>query len=221
MEINTTAGLASGSGSNATTSGASLAQDFDTFLTLLTSQLQNQDPLDPMESNEMTQQLVAFAGVEQQIVANKNLENISSLLMVNAINASTSYLGKTALLQADTIENTGTGGKWQYELETDAYSVKLEVVDEDGFTVYSTEGDGETGIQDFEWDGKDMSGNAVPEGNYTLKVTASDEQATAIRSLIYYEHKITGVDTSTSTPWFAAGPYAVTQAEILLLSIDS
>ncbi|WCL55395.1 flagellar hook assembly protein FlgD [Gimibacter soli] len=221
MEINTTAGIASGSSSSAASSGASLAQDFDTFLTLLTSQLQNQDPLDPMESNEMTQQLVAFAGVEQQIVANKNLENISSLLLVNAINASTSYLGKTALLQADTIENTGTGGKWQYELETDAYNVKLEVVDEDGFTVYSTTGNGATGIQDFEWDGKDMTGNVAPEGNYTLKVTASDEQATAIRSLIYSEHKITGVDTSTSTPWFAAGPYAVTQSEILRLSIDS
>ena len=61
------------------TSGASLAETFDTLLTLLTTQLQYQDPLDPMDTNEFTSQLVEFTGVEQAISTNKKLDQLISL----------------------------------------------------------------------------------------------------------------------------------------------
>src|SRR3569832_441863 len=75
-----------------------LTNNFSTFLTLLTTQLKNQDPTSPMDSNQFTQQLVQFSQVEQQINSNKNLESLIALTKSqNATNA-VSYLGKTLKL---------------------------------------------------------------------------------------------------------------------------
>ena len=73
----------------------SLASNFDTFLTLLTTQLQHQDPLSPMDSTEFTQQLVQFSSVEQQISANKNLESLIALTKSRSSADAVSYLGKS------------------------------------------------------------------------------------------------------------------------------
>ena len=75
-----------------------MSSNFDTFLTLLTTQLQNQDPLSPMDSNQFTQQLVQFSQVEQQINSNKNLESLISLTKNQTSVDAVSYLGKTLTL---------------------------------------------------------------------------------------------------------------------------
>src|SRR6266446_9553353 len=84
--------------SAAATSQQQLSTNFDSFLTLLTTQLQNQDPLQPMDSNQFTQQLVEFSQVEQQINSNKNLESLISLTKNQASVSAVSYLGKTLTL---------------------------------------------------------------------------------------------------------------------------
>jgi hypothetical protein len=86
--------------SASTTSAAANAQkslsgNFETFLTLLTTQLKNQDPLSPMDSNQFTQQLVQFSQVEQQINSNKNLESLIALTKSQSATSAVSYLGKT------------------------------------------------------------------------------------------------------------------------------
>src|SRR4051812_45000764 len=81
----------------ATATGAAktLAGNFNTFLTLLTTQLQNQDPLNPMDSNQFTQQLVQFSHVEQQLNTNDNLKTLIDLTKNRGAADSMSYLGKT------------------------------------------------------------------------------------------------------------------------------
>src|SRR3990170_788928 len=83
------AALASTSGAEGT-DRASIANNFDQFLTLLTTQLKNQSPLDPLDTNQFTAQLVQFAGVEQQLKTN---ETLTSLLSLNAAGTATSAVG--------------------------------------------------------------------------------------------------------------------------------
>src|ERR1051326_9398368 len=86
---------AASTGGSAADAQKTLSSNFDTFLTLLTTQLKNQDPLQPMDSNQFTQQLVQFSQVEQQINSNKNLESLISLTKSQTTTAAVSYLGKT------------------------------------------------------------------------------------------------------------------------------
>ena len=82
--------------------GAKLAENFDTFLQLLTTQLQHQDPLSPMESNEFVAQLVQFSEVEQAIASNKSLEKLIDLQNTNQATAAIGYIGQT-------VEAAGSG----------------------------------------------------------------------------------------------------------------
>ena len=77
------------------TSSATLAENFETFLTLLTAQLQNQDPLEPVDSTEFTNQLVQFAGVEQQIQTNQNIADLISITASSTAAGLSNYLGKS------------------------------------------------------------------------------------------------------------------------------
>src|SRR5712675_2430466 len=95
MDVNSAAAAAAAATpSGAVTAQKSLSTNFNTFLTLLTTQLKNQDPLAPMDSNQFTQQLVQFSQVEQQINANKNLESLISLTKARGAIDAVSYLGK-------------------------------------------------------------------------------------------------------------------------------
>src|SRR3546814_15982085 len=108
---------AAASSSAASSAATSLAGDFNTFLTLLTTQLKNQDPTSPMDSNEFTQQLVQFSQVEQQIDMNKNLETMISLLQSQQSSSNLKYVGKVVDVDsADATLPQGNTTKWSYEL---------------------------------------------------------------------------------------------------------
>ena len=124
--------------SAATAAGNQLAKDFDTFLSLLTTQLQNQDPLDPMDSSEFTNQLVAFAGVEQQIQTNKNLEQLQSQLTAARNAAAVEYIGREVDIRSDSGVHDGSGLTFRYDLSRAASQVRLQVIDEFGRTVFSS-----------------------------------------------------------------------------------
>ncbi|MGB1540522.1 MAG: flagellar hook assembly protein FlgD, partial [Rickettsiales bacterium] len=79
--------------SKANQARSKLSGDFDTFLLLLTTQLQNQDPIEPLDTNEFTAQLVQFANVEQAIDTNSNLETMISMQQGTQINNAVNYIG--------------------------------------------------------------------------------------------------------------------------------
>ena len=211
---------AAGAPSAANQSSNKLANDFDDFLTLLTTQLQHQDPLDPMDSGEFTQQLVAFAGVEQQIRTNQNLEELASLSRLNNIGNVASYLGNEALIEAPFGDHTTDGIKWQYTHGKEAETVKLQVLAEDDTVIYEADGKTSVGLHKFDWDGKNNDGQLADAGNYRLKVTAKDDEGKAITTGIAVQETITAVNTTSSTPIFTVGPNAVPQSDILSLVKD-
>jgi len=175
------------------TGRARLAENFDTFLTLLTSQLKNQDPLSPMDSTQFTQQLVQMTGVEQQLLTNDLLEKLVSNTG-SGISTAVSLIGKEVRADADVAALSGGKAEWVYKLDRAASDVKIEVLDSKGRivqTVAPTEN--AAGEHTFKWDGKTAGGSTAADGVYSLRVTAKDSSGTAVATGVVAQGVVTGV----------------------------
>src|SRR5882672_6372146 len=99
----------------------SLASNFTTFLQLLTTQLKNQNPLDPLDTNQFTQQLVQFAQVEQQMKSNDQLATLVALQKTAAATTALAYVGATVVVDGSKTEfATGTGATWSFNVSKPA-----------------------------------------------------------------------------------------------------
>ena len=161
------------SGTNSSSQQASnqLSADMNTFLTLLTTQLKYQDPLDPMDTAEFTNQLVQYSSVEQAIQTNSKLETLLNLNMSNLGAQAVSYIGKIAQVLGDVMPLEDGHAKATYTLDKNVESAVIMVKDLDGNVVYSEQGKIVAGTHDFEWDGKDSDGNQLPDGAYQIVVS--------------------------------------------------
>lgn len=159
-----------------------LGDNFNTFLTLLTTQMKNQDPTKPMDTNEMTQQLVQFANIEQNIGTNTRLDKLLKLQQANAASSNLGYLGKTVTFEGNSFEltNDTTHTPLSYELESKAKTVTVKVLDSTGKAVRTLSGDGATGKHEIEWDYKDDAGTVVAPGAYKLSVAATADDKTVV-----------------------------------------
>src|SRR5262245_46797803 len=152
-------GITNTTNSEATSSRTRLSDNYDTFLVLLTAQLQNQDPLAPMDSTQFTQQLVQFSQVEQQIRTNEQLEGLVGQYQAASAGAALSYLGKDAIIEADETYLTGGEANWAYRLPENAQTMTISVKDMQGRTIYETTTAARTaGEHLFTWDGKKADG---------------------------------------------------------------
>ncbi len=185
---------------NAANSSKSLSDNFDTFITLLTAQLQNQDPLEPVDSTEFTNQLVQFSGVEQQIETNKALGDLISLQTSTAAAGLSGYLGKTVEVQTATADLSADGIDWRYALPEGVEKVTLSVLGESGRVVYSEEvAATNAGEHEFRWDGKLNNGQTAESGRFALIVGASDEFEKGISVAPRVRAQVSGVDLSSGT----------------------
>lgn len=180
---------------------ASLSDNFDTFLSILTAQIQNQDPLEPMDSSQFTQQLVQFSGVEQQIRANKQLETLISATNSNAGAALSGYLGKQAEIDSAGASFSGSAVTYKYFLPSDATSTTVTITDEKGKVVYSKTGELKAGSHDFEWDGSLFGDKKAEVGKpYWISVVAEDANKKAITPVHSVVATITGIDLTYGEP---------------------
>lgn len=174
--------------------GTSLAKDFDTFLTLLTTQLQNQDPLSPLDTTEFTNQLVSFSQVEQAINTNKKLDSLIGLQGTNKLTTGVGYIGKVAEAAGDTMLLRDGQGRIGYELATSSDRTTITILTESGTPVFSTPGSNQAGPHIFDWDGLDDVGNELPDGNYTVLVTALDAEDNVLETSTTTFGEVTGVE---------------------------
>lgn len=129
-------------------------ENFDLFLSLLTTQLQNQDPLDPMDTSEMTSQLVQFTSVEQTIATNSNLEELIALTSSQSSDNAVQFIGKDieALSTARTLKE-GETADWRFSVAEKSPEITISIVDSSGASVYKETRSEDAGTHDFSWDG--------------------------------------------------------------------
>ena len=178
--------------SQADTARISVADTFDNFLKLLTTQLQHQDPLEPMDSTEFTQQLVQFTNVEQNIATNKNLEQLVALMQSGQAASAVGYLGNIVEMRGSETHLDDGQATWRYELPGPAESVTLAITDATGRLVWTGAGQQSLGSHDFVWDGNDNAGNPLPEGSYALSITATNTADTVLAPMYGPEAKSPG-----------------------------
>ena len=195
-----------------------LSSNFSTFLTLLTTQLQNQDPLSPMDSNQFTQQLVQFSQVEQQIDSYKNLESLISLTKTQGATNAVSYLGKTITLTDGTAALEGSGVKWAYSLPSTAANARLIITDSKGNAVFTGSAETAAGLHPFSWDGTTSAGNVAPPGTYKLIVTAQAADGSPITSSVASQGIVSEVDLTGTEPLLMIGPLGVPLSKATLIS---
>jgi len=193
-----------------TTSGTSAARtsltsNFQTFLTLLTTQLQNQDPTSPMDSNQFTQQLVQYSQVEQQLDTNSKLDSLISLSSNQSSSLAMSYLGKNVTLSDGSGSLSDGAATWAYSLDNTSAATSLTVKDAKGNVVYSTSGDTTAGTHAFKWDGKNAQGDLQNDGLYTLTVSATDTAGKKVTNSVASSAKVSGVDMSGTSPMLVIG----------------
>lgn len=197
----TTVNAASTAQTTSTAARSSLTDNFETFLTLLTAQLQNQDPLSPLDTKDFTAQLVQFTGVEQQLKTNDLLTALTDQTRLTAGATAVSYLGKEA--EANTnlagLGDTGPTG-WNYSLPRAASSLTFRVIDAQGRVVATGTGNTAAGSHRFEWDGKDLSGRRAPAGTYSLRIDAQGSDSQPFTGAITQRGIISGVDLSGAQP---------------------
>ena len=204
---------------NTDTARTSLASNFDTFLTLLTAQLKNQDPLSPMDSSQFTQQLTQMTGVQQQLLTNDLLTSLLAGQQGGGLANGSNYIGKdvTAVWSADKL----TDGKatWSYELGSDATAANLSVLDSTGKVVWSgPASDLKTGTHGFTWDGKTTAGGQMSDGGvYTLKVSATNASGGTVSSQVLMTGKVTGVELYDNVPYLNVGNTIIPLSTVISL----
>lgn len=173
-----------------------LADSEQTFMNLLTTQLKNQDPLSPLDSNEFTAQIVQMTGVEQQLLTNDLLSALVGL-SDGGLASSVNLIGKSVTVDTNKAALASGAASWNTSLNSAAASVKYEVVNSLGQTVWSrTDSNVAAGERALNWDGKSTSGQQQVDGGiYTLKITATDAAGKTIGSSISQTGVVTAVET--------------------------
>lgn len=198
---------------------AMLASNFETFLALLTSQLKNQDPLSPVDSNQFTAQLTQMAGVEQQLLTNELLKSLVSAQGGGSLESAANYIGKEATAAWSATKFTDGEAAWSYEIAANAASAKLEVVDGSGNVVWSGDApDKTTGVHEFSWDGEATRGNDGEEGQvYSLRVVAKDASGGAIDAQVLTQGRVTGVEMYDGEVFLTVGNSILPMSSLIAL----
>lgn len=184
-----------------------LASNFETFLSLLTAQLRNQDPLSPVDSNQFTAQLTQMAGVEQQLLTNDLLTSLLASQGANSLGGASTYIGKDATAVWSATKFADGSADWSYELGSNATTAKLQVLDGSGKVVWEGDAPSKTsGVHDFSWDGVTTTGANAQEGSvYTLKVVAKDGLGSSVDAQVLIRGRVTGVEMYEDQPYLTIG----------------
>lgn len=188
------------------TSGASgvvddqmIASNFTTFLQLLTTQLKNQNPLDPLDTNQFTQQLVQFAQVEQQMKSNDQLSSLVSLEQSAQQTTALAYVGATVVVDGSTSQLKNGHASWSFNVPKPA-TATVTIKGSTGQTAYSGTFGMQPGNQAFNWDGRGTDGKLWPDGAYTLSVTATDANKQSVGVSTEVEAPVDSVDLTQNPP---------------------
>ena len=210
-----------GAGATGASDVSLLGSNLNTFLTLLTTQLKNQDPTSPMDTNQFTQQLVAFSGVEQQINTNNNLKALIALQTSAEAISALPLVGKTIQYSESTAPLSNGQASFTYTLPTNAAAASLAVEDANGNIVYQTPAETAAGSHSFLWNGQTITGANAPDGAYSLAVAAADPSGKTISATVTATGTVDGVSVDNNVPTFDVGGIKVPMSDLLTVQPSS
>jgi flagellar basal-body rod modification protein FlgD len=195
----------------------------DQFLTLLVTQLQNQDPLNPLESQDFTAQMAQFSSLEQLFNVNESLLSIQESLQASQNESALDYVGMQVKAAGNTLyKNADNMDQGSYYIENGA-NVEISVYDSNGLEVRRIDaGYQDAGEYDMEWDGRDENGNMMEDGIYTYEVNAIDPDGYDVYSITYSKGEVTGVSSQYGQTYLIVGERLLEPDSVLeALKIES
>lgn len=195
-----------------------LSSDFESFLRLLTTQLKNQDPTQPLDTNQFTQQIVQLSGVEQAIATNKHLEDMMSLMGQNQSSNLVNYIGKQVESAGNKGVLAGNRANFVYNLASAADKVQVTISDVGGAVVFSGQGAKNSGRNVVYWDGlNSFTGAKMPAGTYTISVNAKDGADKDVVATTHTTGVVTSVETQDGKSQLMIGDVAVALDKVLAI----
>ncbi|MDO8980279.1 MAG: flagellar hook capping FlgD N-terminal domain-containing protein [Afipia sp.] len=185
------------------TSSTGIADNFQSFLMLLTTQLQNQNPLDPLDTNQFTQQLVQFAQVEQQLKSNSQLEALVNIEKTAQSTQALVFVGQTVAVDGSTAHFDGNA-TWNFKAPSNS-SATITITNSAGQTAYTGSFAIGAGDSSFVWDGKGKDGTKWPVGDYKMTVTAKDSNGKDIAISTEVQGTVDSVDLTASPALLSIG----------------
>lgn len=193
----------SGSGSTGSSTTAGIADNFQSFLLLLTTQLQNQNPMDPLDTNQFTQQLVQFAQVEQQLKSNSQLEALVNIEKTAQSTQALVFVGQTVAVDGSTANFNGNA-TWNFKAPSNS-SATITITNSAGQTAYTGSFAIGAGNSSFVWDGKGNDGTKWPAGDYKMTVTAKDSNGKDVAISTEVQGTVDSVDLTASPALLSIG----------------
>jgi flagellar basal-body rod modification protein FlgD len=176
-----------------------IASNFTTFLQLLTTQLKNQDPLSPLDTNQFTQQLVEFAQVEQQMKSNDQLTSLVSLEKSAVASTALAYVGATVVVDGSTAQLTNGTANWNFNVIRPS-TATITIKDSTGQNAFTGTAAVNPGTQAFTWNGRGNDGRLWPNGSYTLTATAVDANNQSVAISTEVQATVDSVDLTQDPP---------------------
>ena len=198
------------------TSSQQIAGNFDEFLQILTTQLQNQDPLSPMDANSFTQELVEFASVEQQIDTNTNMQTMISLQQATTDLAGLNLVGSTVTVSGNSAalaNASNSPATWTLNSPS-AATGNVSITNSSGQTVFTGTTALNAGTQTYSWNGQGSNGVTWPDGNYTLSITATGANGQPVSVSTQVQGVVSAVNTSANPPTLTVSGQTVPMSSI-------
>ncbi len=195
---------ATGAGTTKKDPKALIAGNFDQFLSLLTTQLKNQDPTAPLDTNQFTQQLVQFAQVEQQLKQNETLSSLLSMSKSASTSSAMSFVGNRVTTDGTTSSLKNNLAEWRLDSPKGG-SATITVKDKAGNVVATENKTLTTGVQSYRWNGRTTTGGTAPDGDYTIVVDAADAQRNRFTVSTEVTGIVDGADFTGDTPVLIIG----------------
>jgi flagellar basal-body rod modification protein FlgD len=205
----TTPSTTSTSSSTTGVDANTIAGNFQTFLQLLTTQLKNQNPLDPLDTNQFTQQLVQFAQVEQQLKSNDQLATLVSLEKSAASTYALAFVGATVAVDGAKAQLANGSASWNFTTTKPA-TATVNITNSTGQNVYTGTFTVQAGTTNFVWDGKGNNGTQWPDGSYTMSVTGKDTSGSTIAISTEVQGVVDSVDLQQNPPVLSIGDQTFT-----------
>jgi flagellar basal-body rod modification protein FlgD len=199
--------------SSSGTSTPGIADNFQTFLTLLTTQLQNQNPLDPLDTNQFTQQLVQFAGIEQQMKGNDALASLVSIDQSAQSTQALVFVGQNVAVDGSTAQFANGSATWNLNAPKNA-STTVTITSSTGATAFSGPFTMSQGNASFVWDGKGNDGTQWPPGAYKMTVVGTDSTGANVAISTEVQGVVDSVDLTASPPLLSIGGQNYTTNQI-------